>query len=67
MEDYGSVSSSLIAQGLTVAVEQSGLCYVPLTVQEVADDAFEGNEALLERLLAVDDVDSVYTTCDGLQ
>ena len=48
-------------------MEQSGLCYVPLTVQEVADDAFEGNEALLERLLAVDDVDSVYTTCDGLQ
>lgn len=37
------------------------------TSQEVDDDAFEANEALLERLLAVDDVDAVYTTVAGLE
>ena len=68
VEDYGVVSSSLVTQGLEVVAEQSGLVYMPLTLQEVADDnVFEANEALLERLLGVDDVDSVYTTCDGLQ
>ena len=30
------------------------------------DAAFETNEALLERLLAVDDVDVVHTNCAGL-
>ena len=35
-------------------------------LQEVDDDAFEANEALLERLLAVDDVDAVYTTVAGM-
>jgi len=32
----------------------------------VDDGAFEANEALLERLLAVDDVDAVHTNCAGL-
>ena len=31
------------------------------------DEAFDANEALLERLLAVDDVDAVYTTVAGLE
>lgn len=35
---------------------------------QVDDDAvFEANENMLERLLAVDDVDAVYTNCAGLQ
>jgi hypothetical protein len=33
----------------------------------VDDAAFATNEAILERLLAVDDVDSVHTNCAGLQ
>ena len=40
---------------------------MPLVLQGVADDVFEANEALLERLLGVDDVDSVFCTCEGLQ
>ena len=67
VEDYGSVSASLAQQGLEVLGEQSGLVYVPLVLQGVADDVFEANEALLERLLGVDDVDSVFCTCEGLQ
>ncbi|EFN55164.1 hypothetical protein CHLNCDRAFT_52504 [Chlorella variabilis] len=67
VEDYGAVSSSLAEQGLKLQPEASGLVYVPLVQQEVDDEQFEGNEALLERLLAVDDVDAVYTTVAGLE
>jgi transcriptional/translational regulatory protein YebC/TACO1 len=67
VEDYGSVSASLSEQGLKMSPEASGLVYVPLVQQEVDDEQFEGNEALLERLLAVDDVDAVYTTVAGLE
>ncbi|KAI7844794.1 hypothetical protein COHA_001674 [Chlorella ohadii] len=66
VEDYGAVSSSLAEQGLKIQPEASGLVYVPMVQQEVDDDAFEANEALLERLLAVDDVDAVYTTVAGM-
>lgn len=66
VEDYGSVSSSLNEQGIKLQPEASGLVYTPLVQQEVDDDQFEGNEALLERLLAVDDVDAVYSTVAGL-
>lgn len=45
----------------------SMLLHPCLSVQEVDDDQFEGNEALLERLLAVDDVDAVYSTVAGLE
>jgi transcriptional/translational regulatory protein YebC/TACO1 len=67
VEDYGAVSSSLAEQGLQLQLEASGLVYVPLVQQEVDDDQFEANEALLERLLAVDDVDAVYSTVAGLE
>lgn len=68
LEEYGAVSASLAEQGVKIVSEASGLVYVPLVNAEVDDDAvFEANEAMLERLLAVDDVDAVYTTCDGLQ
>lgn len=33
---------------------------------QVDDPAFEVNESILERLLAVDDVDAVHTNCAGL-
>jgi hypothetical protein len=32
----------------------------------VDDQAFAENEALLERLLEVDDVDVVFSNCEGL-
>ena len=34
---------------------------------EVDDDAFSKCEAVMEKLLELDDVDAVYTNCDGLQ
>lgn len=34
---------------------------------QVDDAAFTVNEAILERVLAVDDVDAVHTNCAGLQ
>jgi transcriptional/translational regulatory protein YebC/TACO1 len=68
VEDFGTVSSSLQEQGVAINMEGSGLVYIPLVTNEVEDDAlFEANEAMLERLLAVDDVDAVYTNCAGLQ
>jgi transcriptional/translational regulatory protein YebC/TACO1 len=33
---------------------------------QVDDAAFEVCESLVERLLDLDDVDSVYTNCEGL-
>ena len=67
VEDYGAVSSALAEAGLPLQPEASGLVYSPMVQQEVDDAAFEANEALLERLLAVDDVDAVYTTVAGLE
>ena len=40
---------------------------VPSVHVQVDDAAFSINEAILERLLAVDDVDAVHTNCAGLQ
>lgn len=68
LEEFGTVSSSLQEQGLAISMESSGLVYIPLVEAEVDDDAtFEANENMLERLLAVDDVDAVYNNCSGLQ
>lgn len=67
MEDYGSVSAALAAAGLPLQPEACGLVYAPLVQVEVDDAGFEANEALLERLLAVDDVDAVYSTVAGLE
>lgn len=46
--------------------EESELVYRAAAPVEVDDEAFEKCEALLERLLELDDVDSVYSNCDGL-
>lgn len=54
--------------GVDADTEAAGLAYLPSNIVEIEDDAvFEANEALMERLLAVEDVDAVYTNCDGLQ
>lgn len=37
-----------------------------MTVEVEDDDLFEKNQQMMERLLALDDVDAVYTTCAGL-
>lgn len=61
VEDYLTVSASLQSQGVAVDMEASGLVYVPLAKVDVDDAAFDANDAMLERLLAVDDVDAVYS------
>ena len=60
LETFASVSHSLAEQGLKLNMEASGLVYVPLAENEVSDEDFAANEALFERILDVDDVDSVY-------
>ena len=61
LESFAEVADSLRAQGLKVNAESSGLVYVPLASVEVGDEDFAANEAMFERLLAVDDVDAVYS------
>lgn len=49
------------------SMQGSGLVYIPLNSVEVEkDEDFDANENMMERLLGVDDVDSVYTNCAGL-
>jgi len=61
LESFADVSESLSNQGLKLNMEASGLVYAPLASIEVNDDDYAANEAMLERLLSVDDVDAVYT------
>ena len=37
-----------------------------VSVLQCDDQAYDQNEQMLERLLAVDDVDAVHTNCAGL-
>lgn len=46
--------------------EESELVYKATAPVEVDDEAFEKCEALMERLLELDDVDSVHSNCEGL-
>lgn len=61
-EEFGTVRDNLTESPLSIDFEVSGLQMVPMTMTELDDDAFEANVALLERILAVDDVDAVYAT-----
>jgi transcriptional/translational regulatory protein YebC/TACO1 len=61
LEDFAAVSTNLAEQKLKLNMEASGLVYMPLADVQVSDDDFAANEGMLERLLAVDDVDAVYT------
>lgn len=50
-----------------VAQDQPTRLYTTLYAEvAVDDDAFTRCEGLMERLLELDDVDSVYTNCEGL-
>jgi YebC/PmpR family DNA-binding regulatory protein len=63
LEDYAMVQGKLVESGLKINAEVSGLVYVPLVTKaedELMDEDFEANEAMLERLMEVDDVDAVY-------
>ena len=60
--DYMQVYSSLEGAGLHVSAEESALVYVPQSPVPVEGECAEQNEMLYDRLLAVDDVDAVYTS-----
>ncbi len=44
-----------------LSVREGSLQYVPLSAPQLDEAALEANEKLLDMLLAVDDVDEVYT------
>jgi len=67
LENFGEVRDALTEAGVDISQEDTGLVYSPLAPVEVDDQAFAENEALLERLLEVDDVDVVFSNCDGLE
>ena len=60
--DFMQVYAALEGAGLDVRGDESALVYVPQSLVEVDGDIAEQNEMLLDRLLAVDDVDAVYTS-----
>ena len=64
--DYMSVYRALEGAGFPVDGEGSGLVYVPIAPVECDDDIYAQNSDLYERILAADDVDSVYSSCEGL-
>ena len=59
---YGAVAAALRDAGLPLAGDLSGLRLVPLMRVDVPDDeAFAANEAMVDRLLELDDVDAVVS------
>ena len=60
--DFMQVYSALEGAGLQISGEESALVYVPQSPVAVEGEHVEQNEMLLDRLLAVDDVDAVYTS-----
>jgi YebC/PmpR family DNA-binding regulatory protein len=64
--EFGAVRDALVAAGLPVAADASGLEYVPNTLVALSDEDLEANEALIEKLLALDDVDAVFCSGEGV-
>eukprot|EP00197_Chlamydomonas_leiostraca_P013594 CAMPEP_0202859040 /NCGR_PEP_ID=MMETSP1391-20130828/1330_1 /ASSEMBLY_ACC=CAM_ASM_000867 /TAXON_ID=1034604 /ORGANISM="Chlamydomonas leiostraca, Strain SAG 11-49" /LENGTH=269 /DNA_ID=CAMNT_0049538041 /DNA_START=62 /DNA_END=871 /DNA_ORIENTATION=- len=66
VEGLVGARAKLAQLGFAVNVEESDLVYKPNALVDVDDDAFAKCEALVERLLELDDVDGVYANVDGL-
>jgi YebC/PmpR family DNA-binding regulatory protein len=64
--DFGAVRDALTGAGLTVAADASGLEYIPNATVALSDEDFEAAEGLIEKLLALDDVDAVYCSGEGV-
>ena len=68
VENFSSCRAACAGvKGVVVDGESSGIVYLPATEVEVNDEDFAACELILERLLAVDDVDCVTTTVAGLE
>ncbi|CAI5960696.1 unnamed protein product [Closterium sp. NIES-65] len=59
-ESFASVRAELQEYGLTVDAEHSGLMFIPTATMQPDEEAREQNEAVMEKLLELDDVDAVY-------
>lgn len=66
IEEFSAAKGKLAAAGFAVNQEESELIFKAAAPVEVDDDAFARCEALMEKLLDLDDVDAVFTNCDGL-
>ncbi|GMH35645.1 hypothetical protein BSKO_03513 [Bryopsis sp. KO-2023] len=66
-EHFASMQGHLRKAGFSVSGDRSGLVYRSPTMMEVDDEAFEKNEKMFLKLMEVDDVDSVYSNCEGLR
>ena len=53
--------SALADAGFAINPDETALKMIPLAPVDVDDEAAEANEALVEKLLELDDVDAVYT------
>ena len=65
-QSFASVRDSLIDGGFDVDSENSGLKLLPLANVEVSDEDAEANEALLDKILEIEDVDAVFTQMDTI-
>ena len=65
-QSFASVRDSLIDGGFDVDAENSGLKLLPLANVEVSDEDAEANEALLDKILEIEDVDAVFTQMDSI-
>ncbi|CAD7705324.1 unnamed protein product [Ostreobium quekettii] len=66
IDEYTSIMDRLAQNGLPVIADQCGLAYVPTVAVQVSGEDLERNQACESKLLALDDVDAVYTTCEEL-
>ncbi|GLI68298.1 hypothetical protein VaNZ11_012659 [Volvox africanus] len=66
VEAFAAAKGTLRQLGYSVNEEDSDLVYKAAAPVEVDDDSFSRCEALVEKLLELDDVDNVFTNCDGL-
>lgn len=66
VDQFGAVRDALVAAGLPVAADASGLEWIPKTPVELEggeEDVLDANEKLYQKLLEVTDVDAVFCNC----
>eukprot|EP00898_Chlorokybus_atmophyticus_P003943 jgi/Chlat1/454/Chrsp103S08595 len=59
--DFASVRDALMAAGIPLLQDNSGLEMIPLALIETDEASQEANETLVDRVLELDDVDAVYS------
>ncbi|KAK9790317.1 hypothetical protein WJX73_002980 [Symbiochloris irregularis] len=62
-KEFGALRSALSEAGLEVDDSHSGLVYLPHAETELNEKELQSNQSLYEKLLALDDVDNVFSSC----